>query len=157
MSRQEIDARATTAASPDTVYELLRDGATWPVWSPLGSFELKSPGPDGGESVGAVRVFTTGRVHSQERIVELVPGERLSYVLEDGLPLREYRADIDLEPVADGTLIRWHSTFHAKVPGTGPLFRRRLGSFIQETVDGLAAYAQDPARATTSPARGSTR
>jgi uncharacterized protein YndB with AHSA1/START domain len=149
MALQQIDAEATTAASPDTVYALLRDGATWPDWSPLGSFELMRAGDEGGESVGAVRVFKTGRVRSQERIVELVPDEKLSYVLEDGLPLRDYRADVELAPVADGTQIRWHSSFHAKVPGTGPLYRWQLGKFIQRTVDGLAQYAEKPATTTT--------
>jgi uncharacterized protein YndB with AHSA1/START domain len=153
MAVQHIDAQATTAAPPGDVYALLRDGATWPEWSPLGSFELMRPGDEGGESVGAVRVFRTGRVRSQERIVELVPAERLSYVLEQGLPLRDYRADIDLEPVADGTRIHWHSSFHAKVPGTGPLYRWQLGKFIQQTVDGLAerAEAARRERATPSP------
>jgi uncharacterized protein YndB with AHSA1/START domain len=153
MALQEIDARATTAAPADAVYALLRDGASWPRWSPLGSFELMRPGDEGGESVGAVRVFRTGRVRSQERIVELVPDERLSYVLEEGLPLRDYRADIDLAPTAGGTQIRWHSTFHAKVPGTGPLYRWQLGKFIRQTVEGLAAHAQEGATASPSGGR----
>jgi len=145
MALQHIDAQATTAAAPEAVYALLRDGASWPDWSPLGSFELVTPGDDGGESVGAVRLFRTGRVRSQERIVELIPDRRLSYVLEDGLPLRDYRADIDLEPVADGTRIRWQSSFHGQRPGAGPLYRWQLSKFIQRTVDGLAEYAQTSA------------
>jgi len=141
MARQEIDVRATTPASAQTVYALLTDGSTWPDWSPLGSFELAQPGAEGGESVGAVRVFRTGRVRSQEQIVELVPAERFSYVLRKGLPLRDYRADVELSRLPAGTEIRWHSTFTGKLPGTGPLYRRQLERFIRRTVDGLAQYA----------------
>ncbi|HEY2636983.1 MAG TPA: SRPBCC family protein, partial [Solirubrobacteraceae bacterium] len=140
---QDINRSTTTAADPATVYALLRDGATWPTWSPLGSFELERPAPDGEpEGVGAVRIFRTGRVTSRERIVELVPERRLSYILLSGLPLRGYRADVDIIPQDDGTTkIRWHSTFAPKVPGTGWLYRLTLGRFIGRVVDGLAAHA----------------
>jgi hypothetical protein len=141
MALQVIDRTATTTADPDAVFALLADGATWPEWSPIGSFELVHPGDGSPEGVGAVRLFKTGRVASRERIVERRPGERFSYVLESGLPLRDYRADVTLTagPGGAGTVINWHSTFRAKVPGTGGLYRRQLGRFIGETVDGLAA------------------
>jgi hypothetical protein len=141
MAQQEIDERAWSAASPETIYALLADGATWPTWSGIDSFELRSPGDHGGESLNAVRVFRTGRTTSVERLVELVPGHRLSYILLDGLPLAGYRADVDLMPGDGGTLIRWHSTFVAKRPGTGWLYRRVLGRFIRQAVEGLAAHA----------------
>jgi hypothetical protein len=141
MAEQEISVRAWTTASPAEVYRLLRDGATWPVWSPLDSFELEQEGPEGGESLGAHRIFRTGRTASHEEIVELQPDRRFSYTLLKGLPLRGYRADVDLEPRDGGTAIHWHSTFHAKYPGTGPLFRTALGKFIQRCADGLAEYA----------------
>jgi hypothetical protein len=138
---QRIDVAAHSSAPPDTVYALLADGATWPVWSPIGSFALEEPGPTGPESVGAVRLFRTGRTRSRERLVELVPGRRLSYVLLSGLPLRGYRADVDLEPSGTGTDIHWRSSFRAKVPGTGWLYRVILGRFIQRMADGLAVHA----------------
>jgi len=141
MAKQEIDERAWSAASPETVYALLADGATWPTWSGIDSFELQSPGDAGGESLNAVRVFRTGRTTSVERLVELEPGRRLSYVLLSGLPLRDYRADVDLLAADGGTLIRWRSTFSAKRPGTGWLYRRVLARFIRKCVEGLAEQA----------------
>jgi uncharacterized protein YndB with AHSA1/START domain len=143
MPSNDIHVTATTRASPETVYALLRDGATWPEWSPLGSYELEQAGDHESEGVGAVRIFKTGWIKSREQIVELVPGRRLSYVLLSGLPIRDYRADVDLEPAGDGTLIRWHSSFNPKMPGTGWLFRRRLGRFIEKLVQGLAERAQN--------------
>ena len=142
MGRQEISERAHTSAPPAAVYALLHDGATWPTWSPLGSFELRQEGRAGGESLDAIRVFRTGRTTTVERVAELVPDRRFSYELVSGIPIRGYRADVDLTPAADGgTDIHWHSSFTAKVPGTGGIIRRSLGKFIGRTVEGLAAHA----------------
>jgi hypothetical protein len=148
MATHVIDRIATTAGTPPAVYALLADGSTWPEWSPLGAFELIQPGDGAPEGVGAVRLFTTGRIKSRERVVECVPGTSFAYVLEAGLPLRDYRAHVTLTPMEGGTTIRWRSTFRAKVPGTGWLYRRQLGSFIGRAVDGLAAAA---ARASHAP------
>jgi len=141
---QVIERSATTSAGAEVVYALLRDGATWPEWSPLGSFELERAAEDEPEGVGAIRVFRTGRVTTREEIVELVPARRFSYRLLSGLAIRDYRADIDLEPTEEGTVIRWHSSFDPKLPGTGWLYRRQLGRFIDRTVRGLASHAATP-------------
>ena len=141
MAIQDIDVTATTSAPAHAVHALLRDGATWPTWSPLGSFELERPAehPDG---VGEIRIFRTGRIRNREQVVESVPGRRLSYVLLEGMAIRDYRADIDLTDTENGgTVIRWHSTFRAKVPGMGGIYRRSLTSFLQQCVDGLADHA----------------
>ncbi|MFE0023396.1 SRPBCC family protein [Amycolatopsis sp. NPDC059021] len=139
MGIQRISVRGHTTASPEEVYELLRDGASWPEWSPLGSFRLIREGNGAPEGLGALRFFRTGRIKSCEEIVELVPARRFSYVLRSGLPLRGYRADVDLTPDDGGTEIHWHSAFAAKIPGTGWLYRRTLASFIRRCVDGLVA------------------
>jgi len=143
---QTIDVTAHSPADAAALYALLADGASWPTWSPLGSFELERPGGSEREGVGAVRVFRTGRYTSREELVELVPGRRLSYVLLSGLPLRGYRADIDLTPNGTGTEIRWHSTFRPKVPGTGWLYRVALTRFIRRCANGLAAATQPASR-----------
>ena len=89
---QRIETTARTAAGARTVYDLLIDGSTWPTWSPLESFTLEAPAPGGGEGLGAIRAFRTGRAVSREEVVELVPERRFSYALLSGLPLRNYRA-----------------------------------------------------------------
>lgn len=141
MSSHHIRVSARTAADPATVFGFVADGASWPAWSPLGSFALEREGESGGESVGAIRVFRTGRTTNRERIVASVPDERFSYVLVSGLAIRNYRADIELQPDGDGTMIRWHSSFDSKVPGTGWIYRFVLGRFIAQLVHGLADHA----------------
>jgi hypothetical protein len=141
MGEQVIEHTVTSAAEPAAVFALLADGSTWPKWSPLDSFELLEPGDGTPEGVGAVRLFSTGRIKSRERVVECRPDEVFSYVLEKGLPVRDYVAVITLRPTEGGTRIQWRSTFRAKVPGSGGLYQRQLGKFIKETVEGLAQAA----------------
>jgi hypothetical protein len=136
---QSISVHGRTSAPADTVYALLRDGASWPKWSPLESFELVSEGKDEPEGLGAIRLFKTGGFRSYEKIVALEPGRRFGYALEHGLPLRDYVAYVDLSPRDGGTDIHWHSTFTAKIPGTGWFYRWFLGRFIGRVTQGLVA------------------
>ena len=67
-----------------------------------------------------MRLFATGRHRSRERVTERAPGQRFAYVLEAGLPLRDYTAVVTLSPDhGGGTTINWRSTFLAQVPRLG--------------------------------------
>ncbi|UUV34011.1 SRPBCC family protein [Amycolatopsis roodepoortensis] len=136
---QRISVHGHTSASPETVYALLVDRERWPDWSPMGSFRLLQKGDENG--LGAIGVFSTNGVHSCEEVIALQPGKRFGYALKKGLPLRDYRAYVDLTPVRNGTEIHWHSTFTAKIPGTGWFHRRFLGHFIGRMVESLVARA----------------
>jgi hypothetical protein len=132
---------AWSSAPPGAVYDLLRDGATWPEWSPIGSFRLEREGRDGGESLGAIRVFRTGTVSSREEIVGSEPGRSFSYTALSGLPIRSHRADVELTERDGGTAITWREDFLAKRPGSGWLIERFLRGFVQRCADGLARQA----------------
>lgn len=148
MGRKRIEALATSGTDADTLYRLLLHAETWPSWSALDSYELIRPGSPDPDGVGTIRLFRTGRSRSREEVVEAVAGKRLSYVLLEGLPLRGYRADIDLTRRGDGgTQIAWHSSFEPKWPGTGWLYRKVLAIFIQRCVDGLASTTPEAAQA----------
>jgi uncharacterized protein YndB with AHSA1/START domain len=145
MGLQVIEHTVTTSAAPATVFALLTDGSTWPTWSPIGAFELLEPGDGSPEGLGALRRFTTGRHKSVERVVTIQPNEVFSYTLEKGMPIRDYQAVISLTPTGAGSTISWRSTFRAKFPPAGPIYRVALGTFIGHTVQGLgdaAARAQ---------------
>lgn len=137
---QEIDARGTSTAPPAKVWALLADSATWPDWTSIGSHSNERPAT-AEDGTGEIRVFVTGRIKVREEIVERYPDQRLTYTLLSGLPLKDYRAEIDLTAnPSGGTDIRWHTTF------TGPpivrnLLRSGLAKRTQEFVDGLAAAA----------------
>ena len=160
MGRKQIDVVVESPAEAGAIYDLLVDGASWPRWSKFDSFELERPGEGGGDgSLGAVRVFRLGRrITSREELVELVPGRRYSYSYLSGLPIVDYRADVDLTPSPDetggtgGTTIHWHSSFRPKFVGTGWLYRLVLQRFIRDTASRVAAYAA-PVSAGPAPSR----
>jgi uncharacterized protein YndB with AHSA1/START domain len=138
-----FSVEATSAASPPAVYALLRDGATWPGWSPFDAFELERQGEAGGESEGAIRVFTTGRFKNREELVELVPDQLISYRSLSGTPIRNHLASVRLTAAAGGTLITWDEQFEVTRPGTSWYLTRALRRFVQACADGLAARAAD--------------
>ena len=138
MARTQVEATSRSSAAPDAVWALLAHRPGWPDWSPLGRYE---PGEGEEGTVGSVCTFVTSGIRSKERLVELIPGRRLSYVLVSGLPMRDYRADVDLTPDGDGTLIRWASSFEPKIPGTGWLFRSMMARVLGQITSSLAEAA----------------
>lgn len=138
---QKATATATSAAPPDALYALLKDPTTWPAWSGMQTAELHRPGPDEPYGVGSVRALTRGRVHGLDEVVELVPGKRFSYLHLQGLPVRDYRGDVDLEPIDIGTRIIWQVTFRPKYPGTGWIWRLGVRRMLRRMVSDLASHA----------------
>jgi hypothetical protein len=141
MGRRHIEVTAHSPVAPDAVFALLADGTTWPRWSPIESFELERPGDPPPEGPGAIRIFRRGRTVGRDQIVEVVPGRRFGYASLSGLPVRDYRGHVDLEPDAHGTTIRWQASFLPKVPGTGWLLERGLRRFLDQCAQGLAEHS----------------
>jgi hypothetical protein len=152
MKRQIIDQTAVTTASPAVVFDRLIDPPSWPEWSGhiSGAVLTEADVPGG---VGEVREFRTRRLTNVERVVESARPRRFSYVLESGLPLRDYRADVDIEPVAGGSRIRWHSEFYGSNRLMGAVYKRGLAKFLATMVQSLADQAAaDQAAADAAPA-----
>ena len=145
--RREIDIRAETAATPETVFALLADSTTWPAWSTIESVTREHDGTPPPEGPGAIRVNKRGRVTGRDEVVEVVPNRRFVYRSLSGLPVRDYVGQVDLEPTVTGTSIRWQSSFFPKIPGTGRILERGIRTFLMECASGLAKYAAThPAR-----------
>ncbi len=134
-------------APPATVFAVLADTAGWASWGAHDESELLEPAPgDEPEGVGAVRRFRAGRTTSVERVVAFEPNRRLAYDLVSGIPIRDYHAEVTLTERPDGgTHLAWHSTFRGRL-GNGPLVRRVLQRFIDETAGLLASAAEARAR-----------
>lgn len=139
--RQHIEVQVHTRAKANAVYALLRDGTSWPRWTSIDSFELERAGEREPEGLGAIRIFRKGTVAGRDQIVELILDRRFSYLHLSGLPVEDYRADVDLEPNTEGTIIRWHVSFSPKVPGTGWAMRWGIERFVTQCARGLAGYA----------------
>ena len=139
--RRNIDITVHSTAGVDAVYALLADGTTWPRWSPIESFERERGAELAVDGTGEIRIHRRGRITGRDQIVELIPGRRFAYLSLSGLPVRDYYAQVDLEPDATGSIIHWRASFVPKIPGTGALLEHGIRRFLSECADGLARYA----------------
>ena len=102
-------------------------------------WEREGDPPPGG--VGAVRRLGMRGASSREEIVAYEPPRHLGYVWPTRI-VRDYRADVRLEPQGGGTRIVWSGSFAPTLLGPSPLmlrfFRMTVGGFARR----LAAYAE---------------
>ncbi|MFB7335658.1 MULTISPECIES: SRPBCC family protein [Streptomyces] len=140
------DVTVTTSASPDIVWKLLVDAASWPLWSKVDSLDTTRSvdlDPGGDDGVGAVRAFRTGRTVTGERLTEKVERRLLGYEDAFNSSMHNYHARIELKPTAgSGTVIHWYGEYE-----TSWLLRwvmpRYLQKFMQGMAEGLARYAEE--------------
>jgi carbon monoxide dehydrogenase subunit G len=132
-----IDVRAQAHASPQQVWTVLADTASWPDWAPFDEVAVEQ-----GRGVGEVRRLRSGRITTRERIVRFEPPRRYVYEIVSGLPIRDYLAEVQLSPLAeDGTEVHWQARFRAKVPGTGWVLKRLLQGAVRKGADALVRRA----------------
>lgn len=144
MVSRVIDIRRDIAAPRSIVWALLADSAGYASWGFWDEATLERPGPTDRDGVGAIRILAShGRV-LREQITDFVPGERMSYRLVSGLPVRSYSATVSLTPRPGGTTLTWRCTIEA-APVVAGLVRRRLRPFIAEAAAMLAARAEHDA------------
>jgi uncharacterized protein YndB with AHSA1/START domain len=141
--RTSYEVSAVSDAPPDKVFALLADGAGWSRWAgPMvvrSWWEREGTPPPGG--VGAIRALGLKRVGSREEIVAYDPPRHLAYTILSGLPVRDYRADVRLEPEGAGTRITWGGSFEPKLPGTGAAIRLFLVTTVGDFTRRLARHA----------------
>ncbi|MBB2913086.1 hypothetical protein FHS43_004384 [Streptosporangium becharense] len=141
MAEQHIDITCHSPSGPERIWALLSDASTWSNWAPFDDSGLESPGSPAPDGVGAVRVFRRGRKVTRERVIVFDEPRHFAYELLHGIPARDYRADVTLEPLpGGGTAIRWRSRFRGRLPGQGPVVRLLLRRFIEDLVQRLARY-----------------
>lgn len=136
---------ARSPAPVEAVWRLLADVRTWREWNAFGTSELERDGAPDPNGVGAIRRLGQGPVISREQILDFDPPHHLAYTILSGVPVRDYRADVELTPDGDGTLISWRASFAPKIPGTGALMRAFLRGALRTTARRLARAATAPA------------
>lgn len=137
-----VDSRVATPGSPEAVFARLADVSTWTTWAGFDEAAQQRPGASDGHGVGELRRFRKGRTRTVEEVVAFEPSRRFSYELRSGLPLEGYHADVDLTArPGGGTDIHWHSSFRARYPMTGWIYRRVLQRFIADLAVRLGASA----------------
>ena len=148
-----VEARARSKASTVMVYEAAKDSSRYPDWSMIGSFEHIRPGADELYGVGSQRIYRTWPLRLLEEVTELVPERRVAYALLSGLPFRNYRSSINIEPAPDGGAeIHWRSVFEPRIPGAAAVCR----AFMQSVIGRMTPLLAREAERRTNSVRSST-
>jgi uncharacterized membrane protein len=147
MSHHIIEASAHSNASREAVWALLRDIETWQDWGTWSSTTVHQPAPgEDPQGVGVVRRLRQAPVTNLERVTELVPNERLSYELVEGLPFENYHATVRLSDApGGGTDINWRAEFDVTAKVRGNVSRKLLERFYPQIVEKLARGAEQAA------------
>lgn len=141
-SRFSAETTITARAPIEQVWALIADARGWSRWARLSTSALERQGEREPDGVGAIRRFTTGPLVSREEVVAFEPPRRLVYTLLSGMPLRDYRGEVTLDPTPDGgTRITWRSTFEPRYPGTGWLLVGFMRMVLGDYARRLAAAA----------------
>jgi hypothetical protein len=135
MRERAVQAYARAAVPVEDVWVWLADASSWSSWTMLTRTELEQKGEPEPDGVGAIRRFGRPGGASREQVIEFDAPHHLAYVILSGMPVRSYRADVDLSVDGDGTLISWRARFEPKTALLGwPLerfFTFVLGGFAR--------------------------
>jgi hypothetical protein len=145
VSRYHVETTAVAAAPIGVVWTLVADITTWSQWGQWDETTREREGVPAPDGVGALRRFRRGRrVHTEEVVAFEVP-RRLAYEVREGLPVRDYHAEVTLESVGGGTRIRWTSDFDGANPIGGVAVHQVLKRFFPATARALASAAETSA------------
>jgi hypothetical protein len=141
--RYEVDESAVSSAPPAAVWALLADVTTWSEWGPWDEAAREREGDPPPDGVGARRRVRRGRVVSIEEVTAFEPPFRLGYrLVERGLPVKGYEAEVTLVGEGDGTRIRWRSSFDGRYPLVGAVLRPALARFTRDVAGRVARAAE---------------
>jgi uncharacterized protein YndB with AHSA1/START domain len=146
VSQLHVEAEQTARAAPATVWALVSDANRYPEWGPWSAGGYRRPGDDSPRGPGAIQWFRSERraylrrTTSVERVLEVEENRRLVYTVIGGIPVRNYRAEVTLTPVADGTHVRWAATWDTTPAGR--LVQRGLRTFFPQMIADLVAAAE---------------
>ena len=134
-------------ASPDAVFAVFADIATWPRWT-YDMREARWMGEQH-EGVGALRHVTLGPTRALERFLAWEPGRRLAFRVEEvNVPLlRAFVEDWRLEPLAGGrTHLIWRVGYETSWLGwlVQPFLRPVFRWQFRQTLLGLQRYLARP-------------
>ncbi|MBL8115205.1 MAG: SRPBCC family protein [Acidobacteria bacterium] len=110
-AKQRLDFSHVVQASPERVFAVLADGASWPRWFvDFKRAEQTSPGPLG---LGGTRHVWVGPLNLEERFIAWEPGRRFSFtMLTINLPLvTSLLEDWRLTPEGSGTRVDYAVRF----------------------------------------------
>jgi hypothetical protein len=132
-------------AAAAKLFRLVSDGGRWSDWAkplvPHSSWVIEGDPAPGG--VGAIRKLGLGPLGVTEQTVAYEQDRLHAYSLLTPAPMKDYQGEVLLTPKAEGgTTITWRGTFDERVPGTGKVLEKGLGTFIGKLADQLVKAAE---------------
>jgi len=140
--RLQVGAESVTSAAPEAVWALVADATSYPKWGPWSAAGYRGTA---GHGLGAVywlrsASWAYGRhVTTVERVEELDQGRRIVYTVLGGMPVRGYRGEVVLTPIAGGTRINWTASWDKTLRGR--LVWRGMRDFLPGMLASLTATA----------------
>jgi hypothetical protein len=138
-----VSATAVSPATPEAVWALISDATTYCQWGPWSAAAYRGDATRHEPGVvywlRAAQRTLGYQVTTIERVEEMDEGRRVVYAVIGGMPVRNYRGEVVLTPVAGGTQIAWSASWDKTAPGR--LVLRGLRPFFPRVVTGLAAAA----------------
>ncbi len=141
---QHFHNEAILDASPDRVFAILADTASWPQWFPKVKYAKWLTEP---ARVGAHREVAVDLLAVREEFLAWDPGRRFAFTIyAETLPFSHSLVeDYQLEPASGGrTHLVWELHFDVRWfvrPFVGPL-RRRYGDMLRGAAESLTAYVR---------------
>ncbi len=142
MGRWTVEAAGRSPAPPDEVWPLVGQAERWSEWAGFTRASLEREGSPDRDGVGAIRHFAVGPGGSREEVLEWEPPSHLAYTIVRGFPVRNYRADVRLDPDGGGTRITWTATFDERYRGSGPVMRLAVDRILRHFVARLARFSR---------------
>jgi len=142
---QHVEVVRRLPQPPERVWEVYTDHGSWREWAGFQRSWLEREGEPDRNGVGAVRGFGSGPVDVFEEVLEFEAPRRMVYaVVRGGLPMKNHRGEVQLEPSDGGTRVVWRCRFEPRVPGTGWLLRLAVTRVFRQALAGLARRLQEP-------------
>jgi uncharacterized protein YndB with AHSA1/START domain len=135
---ESFELQSRIDAPVERVWALVSDHVGWQEWSGAQEVVLRQQGDPAPNGLGAIRVLRRGGLALEEEVTGFDPPRRLEYRVCAGIPVRECRSELRLEPSGAATRLSWAVQFRPLVPGTGWLLTRLIRPRLAGALDGLA-------------------
>ena len=134
----------TVSVPVDTVWAVLIDHEGMRDWAPGLKAKVTKSGSGERNGLGAVREISSALPMPAivEEIVEFAPPNRFAYRALAGVPLRNYRGDVELRAAGQGTKISYSISGESRVPLVGNVATRAIAFTL------LSALARQAKKAT---------
>jgi uncharacterized protein YndB with AHSA1/START domain len=129
-------------APPEVVFDVLTDHRRYAEISRLRRSALEREGEPAPNGVGAIRVLTAVGPPIREEIVVYERPHRFAYKVLSGLPLRDHRGTVSLEPSGGGTRVVYALKAIPTVPLAGKIVMLALRRAVDELLNGVASEAE---------------